>query len=88
VAKISRLDIDEIRERLRLTEAEAAVLDKICSGEYVRNATAILGAIKLRLEHSYGRAREAPAPDGGEQRTPTRITLNIKPVEPIGFDDE
>jgi len=52
---LARLNEPEFRERMQLTEMEASALDRIASGEYVRNASAIIAAIKIKIDSAYSK---------------------------------
>jgi hypothetical protein len=60
---LKRLDGDEFLKRVQLTESEVKVLDRICSGKYVRNAAAIMGALRTRIEYAYVKPRQELAID-------------------------
>ena len=66
---VSRLEQDAFRERIRFTEAEMVMLDRISSGVNLpRNAGAVLHAIELRASYAYARPKQEllhSGPDGG-----------------------
>lgn len=71
---LRRLDEPEFRERMKLSEDEANALDRIASGQYVRNAASVIAAIRLKIESAY-------------PKQPTR--LDVRKVEEfeVQYDD-
>jgi hypothetical protein len=55
---VKRLAEPEFRERAQVTEKDMKQLDRICSGKYVRNASAIVAAFKMRAEFAYAKPRQ------------------------------
>lgn len=58
-----RLTEEEFRRRAQFTEDELKTLDRICSGKYVRNASAIMGAMKMRADFAYAKPKQELAVD-------------------------
>lgn len=52
---LRKLDGDQFRKAAQLSEGEMATLRRICSGQYVRNAAAIMNAIRMRVEYAYAK---------------------------------
>ena len=70
-AVLARLGDAEFRERVRLTEAELRVLDRIASGAYVRNAASIMRAIEFRASYAYSKPKQELAVSVAETDTAT-----------------
>ena len=77
---LDRLSEPEFRERVRVTEIEMAALDKIASGEYVRNANAIISAIKIKIESAY--SRQVQPVEVRDSRTRTVRFADGRPLTP------
>jgi hypothetical protein len=74
-------DDPELRERLRPTEDELRTIDNICSGRYVRNASAIVAAFRHRLEFSLAKPPQEHEVKGG-------ISITWVSQAPEELDDE
>ena len=52
---VARLSEPDFRERMRLTEAECELLDKLAGGQYIRGAQSMIAAIKIKIESAYSK---------------------------------
>ena len=55
----ARLEDEAFRARARFTADEMKVLDRICSGKYVRNASAIQKAFEFRASYAYPKPKQS-----------------------------
>jgi ribosomal protein S13 len=92
---LKQLDGDEFRKAAQLTDAEMATIRRICSGKYVRNAAAIMNAIRMRVEYAYAKPaqgfditvtdeREEPTDEEWEALTQLRHQVRGKGAKEAG----
>ncbi len=70
-AILARLSEPDFRERMRLTEAECALLDKLAGGTYVRGAQSMIAAIKIKIESAYSKQVQPIEVHDARKRTVT-----------------
>ena len=70
-AILERLSELEFRERMRLTEDECALLDKLAGGAYIRGAQSMIAAIKIKIESAYSKQVQPIEVHDARKRTVT-----------------
>lgn len=63
----------EAKDALTLTAGDAQMIQRLARGEAPRNATAILGALKFKAEHTIAKPKQEVGVDGGLQIEITTI---------------
>jgi hypothetical protein len=63
----------EAKNALTLTAGDAAMIQRLAQGQAPRNATAILGALKFKAEHTIAKPKQEVGVDGGLQIEITTI---------------